>query len=139
MKRNLIRHEHAKFLLVPLLFLISALSAADCDKAMTTVEMNECASAEQKRVEKKLNDSYKSVLKYFREEPGLGTQEDRALFEKRLVEAQRFWVKFREADCDLAYQLNASGTLRSSFYISCMQMNAERRIEDFKAFMNSGG
>lgn len=79
------------------------------------------------------------MLKYFREEPDLGTQEDRALFEKRLVEAQRFWVKFREADCGLTYQLNASGTLRTSFYISCMQRNAERRIEDFKAFMNSSG
>lgn len=45
-----------------LLFSQDAL-AVDCDKAVTTLETNECAAIEQHKVEAQLNDTYKRVIR----------------------------------------------------------------------------
>jgi uncharacterized protein YecT (DUF1311 family) len=41
---------------------------------------------------------------------------------------------FREADCSAAYERNASGTMRTMKYISCMQAHAEQRIKELEEY-----
>lgn len=122
--------------LVPLLLALTtgAASALDCAEAITTPEINECAAIEQQAVEKRLNAAYRKVLAYLDSaEPAIA--DDAARARARLVEAQRAWIRFREADCDALYELNASGTIRTVLWIGCMQSHAERRIEQLDDFM----
>jgi len=102
--------------------------ALDCKNAMSTPEINECAAAEQKAVESKLNQVYRRVIK------SLETNKDSAAAKDKLVLAQRAWVKFREADCDAVYENWAGGTIRTVMYIGCMRQHAEQRIKDLEGF-----
>ena len=53
---------------------------------------------------------------------------------KKLIVAQRAWVKFREADCAAVYAKSASGTMRTGLFIGCMQSHAEQRIKTLEAY-----
>ena len=112
---------------------IATLSHAkvDCKKAMTTLDINACAQADFELVEKKLNDTYRRVMKSLsKPDEGLAYAE----IKKGLIEAQRAWVVFREKDCDAYYTLHASGTIRTVMYIGCMQNHAEQRIKALEEY-----
>jgi uncharacterized protein YecT (DUF1311 family) len=98
--------------------------ALDCKNAVSTPEINECASIEQKKVEDKLNKVYQRVIKSV----------DKAEAKKSLVEAQRAWVKFREADCNAVYQKWIDGTIRGVMFTGCMQNRAETRIKELEDY-----
>lgn len=102
--------------------------ALDCKNAVATPDLNECASIEQKKVESQLNQVYQRVLKSVGE----------ADTKKALVEAQRAWVKFREADCKAVYENYKTGTIRTVMFIGCMQGHAEKRIKDLEGFQGGG-
>ncbi len=109
-----------------------AFAKINCKTAVTTEETNECAQIKLQIVEKKLNETYRRVLKSL-DRP----DEDSELFthiKNRLVEAQKSWVVFREKDCDAFYTLHVGGTDRTVMYISCMQRHAEKRIKDLTEY-----
>lgn len=105
--------------------------ALDCQKAETTPELNECAARQQKAVELKLNQTYQQALKSLQQPD---TEMDKfSATRQKLIEAQRAWVKFREADCEAVYLQHVSGSIRNLMFTGCLQKHAERRIEDLKA------
>ncbi|MCH8622805.1 lysozyme inhibitor LprI family protein [Undibacterium sp. TS12] len=106
--------------------------ALDCSKASNTIEINECASIEQKKVEAKLNAVYQRVMKMLDKEIAAGDLDKAS--KTTLIEAQRAWLKFREADCNAVYQYHISGTIRGVMYIGCMQTHTERRIKDLEEY-----
>ncbi|MEC4722565.1 lysozyme inhibitor LprI family protein [Noviherbaspirillum sp. CPCC 100848] len=124
----------AKHLILPLALLAASKSAAglDCGKAITTPDINQCASIEQKKVEANLNKVYQRVLKSLGQQDA--PQPSSAAMRTSFIAAQRAWIKFREADCDAVYQKYADGTIRTVMYIGCMQHHAERRIKDLEAY-----
>ncbi len=112
------------------LFFCGRAFALDCNKAISTPDINECARIEQEKVEKTLNEVYRRVLKQV-EQIGKNPESERqADFKKTFIEAQRLWVKFREADCQNVYKFWSGGTIRGLMYISCMQSRAEQRIKE---------
>lgn len=113
------------------LFAVSAL-ALDCNKAITTPEINQCAKIEQDKIEAKLNKIYQRVLKTL-DKPDTEI-EYYSKMKESLIAAQRAWVKFREADCDAVFEKNASGTIRTVMYIECMQARAEQRIKELEIY-----
>jgi uncharacterized protein YecT (DUF1311 family) len=102
----------------------SSAFALDCKNALSTPEINECASIEQKKVEDKLNKVYQRIVKSV----------DNAEAKKSLVEAQRAWVKFRDADCKAVYQKWIEGTIRGVMFTGCMQNRAETRIKELEDY-----
>jgi uncharacterized protein YecT (DUF1311 family) len=120
--------DDMKFVL-PLLLAVCATSsfALDCDKAVSTSDINECARIGQEKVEKQLNVVYQDVLK-------TTAAPDAAEERKALIAAQRAWVKFREADCKAVYQKWAGGTIRGVMYTGCMQNRAETRIKELRDY-----
>lgn len=124
----------AKPLIFPLALLAASGSAAglDCGKAITTPDINQCASIEQKKVEANLNKVYQRVLK------SLGRQDESqpssAAVRTSFIAAQKAWIRFREADCDAVFQKYADGSIRTVMYIGCLQNHAERRIKDLEAY-----
>lgn len=123
---------------VPLLlsFLICmqaiAFAKINCSTAVTTQETNECAQIKLQVVEKKLDETYRRVLKSL-DSPNEGSE----LFtqiKKRLVEAQKSWVVFRDKDCEAFFTLHVGGTDRTAIYLACMRRHAENRIKDLSEY-----
>lgn len=69
--------------------LLALLLAAPAAMAQTQGEMNTDACSAYKAADQKLNEVYQAVLKKHRTDTALTT---------RLREAQRTWVKFRDAE-----------------------------------------
>ena len=114
-------------LTLPLLLALWSTSsfALDCQNAVSTPEINECAAAEQKKIEEQLNKTYQDALKRLADDKATRTA---------LVTAQRAWVKFREADCKAVYQRSIGGTIRTVMYLGCMQNRAETRIKELQDY-----
>jgi uncharacterized protein YecT (DUF1311 family) len=109
----------------------TATFALDCNKAITTTEVNECASIEQKKVEARLNEAYQRVTKSL-DQPDTDLEKFSQV-KSGLIAAQREWVKFRETDCQALYTYYQGGTIRGLMFIGCMQSHAENRIKDLQA------
>ncbi|MGL5488057.1 MAG: lysozyme inhibitor LprI family protein [Shewanella sp.] len=119
-----------KPLCLVLIILCGNAFAIDCEKAMSTPDINECARIAQEKVEKNLNIVYRRVLKQIENINKNPETEAQVDFKKTFIEAQRLWVKFREADCQNVYKFNSGGTIRGLAFISCMQSRAEQRIKE---------
>lgn len=104
--------------------------AINCKEAITTPDLNHCAKQAQELVEVKLNKVYQQTLKELSQPDS--EQEDYSEMKRKLIGAQRAWVKFRELDCDAVYTFHAGGTIRTVMFIGCMQKHAERRIKDLE-------
>jgi uncharacterized protein YecT (DUF1311 family) len=109
--------------------------ALDCERAISTPDVNACGQIELDKVELKLNQVYQRVLKQMdeisREKSDFA---DKSKLKKSFVEAQRLWVKFRKADCDTTYTFWSDGTIRGAMYLSCMTSRAEQRIKELKMY-----
>jgi uncharacterized protein YecT (DUF1311 family) len=71
-----------------------------------TAKMLDCISAETNRQDARLNDNYKKLMSKLSEER-----------KKSLLEAQRAWIRFRDANCDFyaeggsIAQINVNGCI----------------------------
>lgn len=107
--------------------------ALDCKNAMNTMDMNDCAAIEQKAVEVRLNEVYQRVMKEL-DKPD-EELEKYAEVKKKLLEAQRAWVRFRQSDCDAQYAYYMGGSMRNLVYLGCMQSRAETRIKELEEYL----
>jgi len=110
---------------------VSAFSL-DCKNAANTLDINECASIEQKNVESRLNSAYQKAVS---EMGQLDAKIDNSYeIKKDFINAQRAWIKFRDLDCKAIYTRWSSGTVRTLKYIACMQSHAEQRIRELESY-----
>ena len=73
-----------------------AAAAQECDRAdESQTGMNICAAADYRAADAELNQTYDKIVKR------LGADD---ATKKRLKEAQRAWIAFRDAECDLRHQ-----------------------------------
>lgn len=84
----------------------------------TTVGMVDCMSAEAEIWDTQLNANYKKLM--------ASLQPDR---QTALKGAQRAWIKFRDANCDFAYDPNGGSMARLSANDCFLRMTAERAEE----------
>jgi uncharacterized protein YecT (DUF1311 family) len=120
--------------LFPILFLSNQVFALDCEKAITTPDINECGRIELDKVEKELNLVYQRVLKMMDKISKEPSAENNSDLKKSFIDAQRLWVKFREADCQTTYTFWSGGTIRGAMYIGCMQARAKQRIKELQEY-----
>lgn len=132
MKTKLSGPLSGALLLCSICFALNAVSVSDepCTTQRNTQEINACAKQEFDAAEAELNATYKAVLAMLAEPDGLGRPQ--VGIEKRLVEAQRHWVQFREKNCDAALLINADGSVRSSQYLGCKRQLAQQRTEQLR-------
>jgi uncharacterized protein YecT (DUF1311 family) len=89
-----------------------------------------CAGGQRDKIERELNKTYQAVLREIRKEEASDTFIAGA--SAKLVEAEREWVKFREAECTFQAQSNGGGTLEPAVYEDCARQQALVRIESLK-------
>lgn len=101
--------------------LAQADSYSQCMKtANTTVAMRDCSGAELKRQDVRLNQTYKSAMGSL-EQP----QQD------KLREAQRAWVKYRDANCGMYYGLTG-GTIDQLNGAGCEVDMTKQRADELE-------
>jgi uncharacterized protein YecT (DUF1311 family) len=98
-----------------------------CADAMDQATMNECADAAFKESDKKLNELYKQVE---------ARLEDDADIKKLLIQAQRDWVKFRDAECSFQTAGAAGGSVMPMLTLQCMDDLTQSRVKDFEVYLN---
>lgn len=108
-------------------------SGIDCAKVFSTPDVEQCIAAELDKVEASLNQAYQRLLKQLTQADT--PQEDYTEYRKKLLTAQRAWIKFREADCDAQYEMHRTGTIRNSIYLSCKKQRAEQRINELNSYV----
>jgi len=87
----------------------------------TTIGAAACIQAESEVWDGILNRTYKAVRKGFSQQQGLAEQ---------LLTAQRAWIAFRDAECQLVYAMWIDGSIRVILASDCvLQMTARRALE----------
>jgi uncharacterized protein YecT (DUF1311 family) len=105
---------------------------ADIDYAgcgETTPEINDCVQKKLEKADQLLNEIYGVVIK----ELSAGTDDPNPLFnderKRTLIAAERAWVKFKDAQCAVEYDLVAPGTAAPAISGQCMIDLIHERIQ----------
>lgn len=129
--------------IIPLMLTFLAGSAAlandqgfDCSKPQETqLGMNICAGEDYKKADVALNAAYqraqasmKSFLDYDADKAKAG--------KKKLVEAQRAWIKFRDAACEVEGLSAEGGTIQPLLISTCLTKLTKRRTTDLRELSN---
>lgn len=122
---------------LPAVFLCAALPlapamAADCSDPVTTLEMRICAAEDLKRADAQLNAAYRDAKAAAAEADALHEERADGGAVHHLREAQRAWIKLRDADCALAGFPFRGGTLEPVLITSCHADLTEKRTEDLR-------
>jgi uncharacterized protein YecT (DUF1311 family) len=100
-----------------------------CASLKTTLDMNECEQQHLNRDDKELNAAYQRLLGKLKPDAEFDKIEYAAI-RRKLVEAQRHWVQFREKDCSAQYDLHIQGSIRNLVYLGCMRKHTQERTKD---------
>lgn len=116
--------------LVLLLGLSPVVKADPCVTQANTLEMNACARQQLDAADAALNAAYRSLMAALpaENEPGVSGAPPRIA----LRNAQRLWIKFRDADCAARAQLYAGGTIVTIIHLSCMRQHVEQRTRELQ-------
>lgn len=91
------------------------------DSAASTHDMNVCADKDFQVADKHLNETYKAFK--------AAISDDKETT-KRLVAAQKAWLKFRDANCQLEGAAMLGGTAATSLVIGCRaRVTKERTVQ----------
>ena len=90
------------------------------NKAVSTQDMVECIDSEYKTQDARLNNAYKSLQK--------NLSADR---KKQLLESQRLWIKYRDANCGFYYDPDGGSMARLSAN-DCMMTSTATRAKELE-------
>ncbi|UUP18233.1 lysozyme inhibitor LprI family protein [Nitratireductor thuwali] len=100
---------------------------SECVEAEDQAAMSECAGAVFEESDKELNKLYKQIELRLSDDPDT---------KKLLVQAQRDWVKFRDAECSFQTAGAAGGSIVPALDAMCMDDLTQSRIKDFEGYLN---
>jgi uncharacterized protein YecT (DUF1311 family) len=96
-----------------------------CESGVTR-QMAECSEYLWKAADKELNDLYERL----RRKLGHGSMSG-----KKLIDAQRAWIVFRDATCAYESEGYSGGTLQGGAVMSCLGEQTKRRSKDLKVYL----
>lgn len=104
-------------------FSISALAAdkpeSNClQTAQNQTELNDCAAQTYKNADREMNTAYKKVMDTLKSSPKKS---------KALLQAQRAWLKFRDADCAFLSSNSAGGSINAMNKALCLSERTTER------------
>jgi uncharacterized protein YecT (DUF1311 family) len=112
---------------------LQPMTEAECENAMSQMEMNACATQRFERADAELNQLYRQQIAAARasdRSPDSGRSEgdDRPGDEETLREAQRAWVAFRDAHCRGEGYAERGGSMEPMVYEDCRARLTRERI-----------
>jgi uncharacterized protein YecT (DUF1311 family) len=109
---------------IALLFSTNAL-ADDCGSSATQTDMNICASARLKAADKKLNETYSTVMKRVPE-----------AHKGMLKSAQQKWIALRDADCEFVASGAEGGSVQPMIRLQCQTDKTVERTAWLESLLN---
>jgi len=97
----------------------------DCANPQNTYEIGQCASQDGEAAEAALNQVYGQLMAVLAPEA-----------QKPLRDAQRLWLRLRDADCALEGTGAAGGTLHSVIVRQCDTAMARQRAETLRRWLD---
>jgi uncharacterized protein YecT (DUF1311 family) len=97
------------------------MSAADapCRDAGSNAEETQCFVTASHAADKQLNETYARVRRVVSPDE-----------QEQLQEAQRLWLKFRDANCTAERSLYGGGTAAPMVYAACLEADTRQRITE---------
>ncbi|MDP2713550.1 lysozyme inhibitor LprI family protein [Rheinheimera sp.] len=124
-------------LVLLLLFSVNSYAEAtptiDCTTAYSAQEVEHCALIALDKTEALLNASYHKLAEQLTQPDT--EQDNYTEYRKKLLTAQRAWIKFRDADCDTQYAMHGSAPIGKAMYFTCQQQRAEQRIKQLDNYV----
>jgi uncharacterized protein YecT (DUF1311 family) len=103
-----------------------AFAKDNCANAQDQATLNQCADTAFKQSDKKLNELYGKIETRLK---------DDADTKKLLVQAQRDWDKFRDAECNFQTAGAAGGSMMPMLVAQCRDGLTQSRIKDFEGYL----
>jgi uncharacterized protein YecT (DUF1311 family) len=114
-----------------------------CDDPQAQQEMNWCAGQDFEAADRELNAQWRLTRAAMQardaEWANLGSADKRAGFMKNLLEAQRGWLRYRDAHCALEGYEARGGSLEPLLVLTCKAQATRVRTEELKALAQSPG
>jgi uncharacterized protein YecT (DUF1311 family) len=107
----------------------------DCKTAASTPAVELCASRDYRAADLQLNEAYRAVVASI--DKADVPPEARAKWHNALVEAQRHWIAFRDAECALTGYEWYGGTGRAGAETTCMTQLTKSRTAALQLHANS--
>ncbi len=98
------------------------------DQGSTTIGISACLARETDWWDTRLNNAYSGLA---------DTLDDESF--AALKKAQHAWIAWRDSACEFEYTYWREGTIRSSFYGSCMLDLTARRAIDLQGYIDWAG
>lgn len=127
MMRLLLSSLATLILAAPLLVGV-AHAADDCANASDQATLDACAGKDFDAADKKLNDAYKQITDRLKDNAGS---------KKLLVDAQRAWVAFRDAECNFqGGPPETAGSVRPMVVANCQAGLTTLRLKDLQGYLH---
>jgi uncharacterized protein YecT (DUF1311 family) len=97
--------------------------AEQCDNPVTQSDMTYCAGWQFKKDDAGLNDVYRRLKENYA---------DIAKAKTALTKAQRAWVSFRDAECELEAAGEDGGSAQPMIYNQCLSRLTKLRVEQLQ-------
>lgn len=102
-------------------------AAAECAPDATQAELNACTGATFAAADRELNTLYAEMKARLRDDADTA---------KLLILAQRAWVAWRDAECDLAAAGVAGGSIYPTIRGQCLTELTTARVADFRRYLS---
>lgn len=104
--------------------------AVDCTSGVT-VDIVECQNHDYQQADALLSVAYKRAM-------GSAKSYDKSgALANKLRDAQRAWIKFRDADCEAQRAVYEGGTMGAVVLNGCMLSHVKTRTKDLQEFTSS--
>lgn len=97
-------------------------AAQECDGS--TYDMRICLDAQLQKADKELNATYKQALNV--------TKQFDTEAQERLVKAEKAWIPFRDASCDLQGAQMLGGTGETVIILGCLVEKTQKRTQELQ-------
>ena len=112
--------------------MVMASTVVDCENAMTTIEINQCAKLELESAQDTLNQYYQASLERY--------QEDKELV-SAIETSQADWQTYLESQCGAVFTQWRDGSIRGVVTLSCKTTLTKQRTHQlwqyFLTYMDS--
>lgn len=108
----------------------------NCNDPQVQMEMNWCAGQEYEAADAALNAQWKITSQTMKQRDAewaaLGSADKRAGYFKNLLEAQRGWLRYRDAHCALEGYEARGGSLEPLLVLTCQTRATRARTQELK-------
>ncbi|MCM2473219.1 DUF1311 domain-containing protein [Rhizobium sp. CG5] len=110
----------------------------DCANAMTQFDMNACAQKDYEAADARLNAQWK-LTKTAMADVDSGLDEALKGASKALLDGQRAWIAYRDAQCTLAGFEARGGSMEPMLVSGCLAELTDARTKELKALADGLG